>query len=267
MALIFDQRRDAYRTSSNPPTAEIGYKAAGIADGATVKALALSLTPAIVAVTEGILYRQDIRVQEQGFCLFHVDVQYGQSNRETGNLSFRFSTTGGSFHITHSRETVAKYPNTAIDHKQAIGVRKNGTEQEIDGADVIIPSLKLSYTFRHPQGVVNEAHARTLASITGCVNDSTFRGFSAGEMLFLGAEGSDGTNAEAEVTYHFAAESNLQNLVIGTIEDIQKDGHDLLWVQWKDAPVGGKPTKAPLAVYIERIYRRVNLAAILGWGA
>ena len=271
MTFRFNERPNSVRTTTNPPTYEKQYVAAGEADPTIVRAYAASATPSIVAVGEGILFRNDISVQEQGHKVFNVTVSYvtqDQQKPAVGSLKFAFSTTGGTFHITHSREHVQSYvaSGTAPDHKQAINVRKNGDDLDIDGTDIIIPALKLSYTFNHPLGVVNENHARNLASITGCVNSTTFRGFAAGEVLFLGADGSDGSNSEAEVTCHFAAESNLQSLVIGAITGISKDGHDLLWVESKKTVDSGKPVVQPLAVHIERVYRRVNLAAALGWG-
>jgi hypothetical protein len=85
-------------------------------------------------------------------------------------------------------------------------------------------------------------------------------------VLFLGAEGSQGTDAETEVTYHFAAEKNLSGLVIGAISGIQKDGHDLLWLTWEDEVTPeGYPALKPRTVYVERVYERVNFAALFGF--
>jgi len=269
MTFRFNERPNSVRTTTNPPTYEKQYVAAGEFDANIVRAYAAQQVPQVVATEQGFLFLDDIAVQEQGQSVFYVTPRYVTQDAQkppVGSMKFAFSTTGGSFHVTHSKSTVNRYPSTAVDYKQAINVRTNGNDLDIDGADIIIPALKLTYTFNHPQGFVNESHARNLASITGCVNDSVFRGFAAGEVLFLGADGSDGTNSEAEVACHFACESNLQALVIGAVTGIEKNGHDLLWVNSKKDTDSGKPTVVPLGVYIERVYRRVNLAAALGWG-
>lgn len=270
VAFRFDEKSGGSRkTATNPPTFESVFVAAGETNASFVRAYAASATPYLVAVDEAVLYRNDIQVQEQGHAVYWVTVQYvtqDQQKPAVGSIKFAFTTTGGSFHITHSRSTVAKYPSSSVDYKQAINVRKSGQDLNIEGTDIIIPALKLSYTFSHPLGIVNESFARTIAGLTGSSNSTTFRGFQPGEVLFLGADGSDGTNSEAEVTYHFACESNLQDLVIGAITGINKDGHDLLWVSSKDDTASGKPTVTPLGVYIERIYQRVDFRAALGWG-
>jgi hypothetical protein len=261
MVFRFNPRPGSQRSTTDPPSYEVEYVAAGAFDLGTVKAYAANLTPPIVATAEGFLFRQEIGVAEQGFRLYYVTVTYGQKKQNTGSFKFSFSTTGGSFHIQASRQTVARYPGSAKDMGQLIGVHGD----HVDGADIIIPALKLTYTFKHPQGVVNEAFAVNVARLTGCVNDDPFRGFAPGEVLFLGGDGSDGTDSEAEVSYSFAAEENLQSLVIGAISGIQKDGHDLLWVTWEDDNTGNKPGKKPKAVYVERVYRRISLSAALGF--
>lgn len=270
MAISFGIKPGTSKSTTTPPTHEDTYVLAGVYDDLTAKVLANSSIPKVVFAAEGLLYLQDLQVMHKGHGIYEIQAPYAQNKRETGELSFRFSTTGGSVHIKHSRSTVQSYPRvpfTAPDFKQGIGARKTANGHEMDGTDIIIPALKLSYTFRHPAGVVNEAFARNVAGATGRVNDTTFRGFEAGEVLMLGADGSDGTNAVAEVSYHFAAEKNLTGLIIGAITGIAKQGHDLLWVYWCDTTdSNSNPVAIPQAVYVERLYERINFAATLGWG-
>jgi len=274
MVFRFDEKPNSRRSSNNPASFETQYTAAGEVSAVLVRAYASNAVPYLVAQGNDILYLDNLDVQEQGYSVFTVTARWitqAQQEKEggkgpVGSIRFSYSTTGGNFHITHSKSTVTKYPSTAKSHKQAINVRKSGQEYEIDGTDIIIPALKLSYTFSHPLGNINEQFARTIAGITGKVNSVAFRGFDPGEMLFLGSEGSDGTNAEAEATYHFACESNLQGLIIGSITGIDKQGHDLLWVESAQTTDAGKPVVAPLAVYIERVYERADFRAAFGWG-
>jgi hypothetical protein len=193
-----------------------------------------------------------------------VEVPYARKTNQppTGQWSFSFDTTGGSFHIKASKETVNSYGTDPPDFKQLIGV--NG--DDVDGADVVIPSLKINVNYKHPAGVVSIAFAKTLARLTGRVNSSEFLTFAAGEVLYLGSTGSDGSDVEAEVGYQFACEENLQGQVIGAITDIQKDGWDISWIRWKDAVDGGLPVKNPEFIYVERVYDRVDLASALGFG-
>lgn len=271
MTFRFDERPNTLRTGQNPPSVEQQYVAAGESNSAIVRAYTMSATPYMVAYGGDILFRDDILVQHQGHQVYHVTARWVRQDQQqkppTGQWKFAFSTTGGSFHITHSRETVSKYPSTAPSYEQAINVvKRDGNDMDIEGAEIVIPACKLTYTYSHPLGVVNEAFARTIASLTAGVNSAAWRGFAAGELIFLGAEGSDGTNSEAEVNYQFAYEPNLENLVYGSITGVSKQGHDLLWVEKKLDTASGKPVVKVLAVRIERCYPRFNFAAGLGWG-
>jgi len=262
MTISFEERPNTRRTTSNPPTATFEWVCEGVADSGSVKALALSGTPASVFVEEGVLFRDQIEVNEAGFCVYYVTVSYKKTKNETGSYGFNFSSSGGTLHITHSRETVNKYPGTIRTQNQAIDLGKDNVPR---GTEIIIPALKMSYRFKHPLGVVNEAFAIAMYEVTGTVNSASWHGMPAGEVLFMGADGSDGTDAEAEVTYNVIREKNLSDLVIGAITGIAKDGHDFLWVHWQDDVVDGKPGVKPRGVYVERLYRRVDFSAALGF--
>jgi hypothetical protein len=143
-------------------------------------------------------------------------------------------------------------------------------KDDVQGAEIIIPALKISVHYSHPAAVITIARIKYLADITGMVNSDDFFGFAAGEVLFLGASGSEGTDAETEVTYQFAMSANADSLTIGDVTGIVKDGHELAWIKYKDAvdTEGGKdlPVKQPEFVYIERVYETVDLALALGFG-
>ncbi len=259
------------RTTDKEPTYERTWVAAGEPNEAMVKAYATAAIPGMVSTLAGILWRQDLRVEEQGHALFHVVAPYARNKQDTGSVRLSFSTTGGTIHITNSKSPVARYPSTATDFKGAINVHGKGGELQVDGTDVVLPATKLSYTFRHPQGVINEAKIRYLSEITGMVNSDAWRGFAAGEALFLGASGSDGSDAEAEVTYEIAYSKNASGLSVGDIAGIAKKGHEFSWISYEDAedttsdPGKTLPTKKPKAVYIDRVYDTLPFAAALGF--
>jgi hypothetical protein len=142
MAITFARRPGAIRSTSNPPTFEEEWVCEGIFDSGVVKASAVNLTPLVVAVEEGLLYRNNIQVEEQGYGLYYVGVTYGEKKNEVGAYRFSGSTTGGTLHITHSRETVGKYPDTARGHNQAIDLGKDnvprGTDRGRPGAQALV---------------------------------------------------------------------------------------------------------------------------------
>jgi len=268
-----------------PPTFETQYVLSGIFDSGVAKAYARGLIPQMVVADEGILYLQDVECRDGGFELYYFTPRYASQPRLVGQVGFSFTTTGGSFHITHSRQSVAMYTEggeKTPDNNRAINVDRTGPQVVINGTDIIIPALKLTYTFRHPAGIINEAFAVRLARATGCANSVAFRGFAGGEMLYLGSDGSSGTATEAEVSYHFACEQNLTGLIFsaidadnptGQITGVAKDGQDLLWIESAltvatdpDAPDSKLPTTKPKKIHIERLYNRIDFAATFGWG-
>ena len=264
----FTESRDSRRSTMNPPTYTGLYTASGSNDTSYVRAYAMAASPAIVAVAGiGTLYRQDVLVDPTGFEQCKVTVPYGKSQKESGSYRLTFDTTGGTIHISASKETIGKYPAaTAPDYKQLIGVNKD----EVVGADIVIPALKMSVHFNHPAAIITLSRIKYIQSITGMVNSAAFLTFAAGEVLFLGASGSEGTDADTEVTYQFAMSANASGLTIGAVADIVKKGHELAWIKYKNATdtVGSTtlPVKQPEFVYVERVYDTVDLALGLGFG-
>jgi len=77
--------------------------------------------------------------------------------------------------------------------------------------------------------------------------------------------GSEGTDTEAEVIHSVAASANVTGLTIGDIGSIAKNGHQVLWIAYKDADDSGKPAVQPQSVYVERVYDEIDFLAALGF--
>lgn len=261
MAFYFHERPNSRKSTTFPPTLERQYVAGDETDAAVIRAFALNAIPYNIATTQGILYRQDLVIEPNGPSIWYITAPYATNQRATGQRRLTFDTSGGTINVKASKSTVASYPTgTATDHKQLIGVHGD----QVDGVETVIPALKISLAFRHPAAYITIAQIKNLARHTGKVNSDTFLTFAPGEVLFLGASGSEGTDAETEVTYQFACQENLQNLIIGGITVAAKDGWDVAWIQYKDAVDSNKPAVQPEYIYVERVYDRIPLASSLG---
>jgi hypothetical protein len=265
MPFHFDEAPDSRQMTAKPPSESRIYIADGEFDPLVVKSYAYGGSPAFVTHPEAVLFRQDIQVDPLGYRLFRVTVPYAPKKDEQGEFSFNFDTTGGQIHIKASKSTVNRYAATGspADHKQAIGVHGDN----VDGVDIVIPAMKIDCQFSHPLGVVTLNYGFFLAEITGRVNSDMIFGRQPGEILFLGARGSDGTTAPATLNYSFAYEKNLAGLVFGAINGVQKDGWDYVWLEFEGQVSNGKPARPPKQVNVERVYDRVPLATLLGFGA
>lgn len=260
----FEERPDSREWSTDPLGVIYRYKAAGEHDDGTVVAYALSATAPILFTSFGSLFRGNVQVEPDGHKQYTVTVPYSPTKMDTGAVAFRFDTTGATINVKAAKEHIDSYPagTPADPHKGSIGVTKDG---DVEGAEIVVPALKLTYSFKHAAGVITESHARSLASFTGMVNSSTFRGFAAGELLYMGSTGEDGTDTEASVDYHFVASANATGLTIGDITSIAKEGHHYLWIEFKNEVEDGEPAVQPKRVHIERVYDSVDFATAFGW--
>lgn len=194
------------------------------------------------------------------------NVTYGSDEPPESLLRVGFDTTGGNVRIRTSQATTS-YPvasRTAPDYKGAIEVA-NGEPQ---GIDVVIPALKLVFTYKWPKGVLSINDAKSIAGITGRTNSGLWYGFAQGELLFLGASATIDPLTPTEVQYNFAASANA-TLAVGTIiTGIAKKGHQHLWVAFEDTEDSSakKLIPRPLAAYVETVYLETDFT-VLGIGS
>ena len=231
-------------------TADLLYVVQGTEDDAEVH---VAVTTTIPAYYLGLVF-QSYSITPQGGEIWDVSVRYGErEKKEPGDSSFSFDTSGGTQHVTQSLETVGGYAppgEMAPDFKGAIGV----TSDSVEGTDITVPVYSFSEAHYVPVGDIDGAYKAALFALTGTVNDDTFRGFAAGEVLFLGASGSQRGQEDWEITFRFAASPNVVNLPVGDITVASKKGWEYLWVRYADAVDADVLVKQPIAAYVERVY-------------
>ena len=179
-----------------------------------------------------------------------------EPDEDEETTSFAFDTGGGTMHRNQSLKTVSKVPNDAPDFNGAIEVDNEGN---VNGFDVTMLVLNFTETHTMNGSRVTTSYKKSVAALTGTVNRSGFRGFSAGEVLFLGASGtkrSKKPNAPWEITFRFAVSPNQSGLQVGKLKVSQKKGWDYLWVRYADKVADNKKNviKEPVAAYVEQVY-------------
>lgn len=235
-------------------------------DGTNDEFNAWSQLDAATANIVGSLQKRDVNIDGRlGENEWEGSVKWSMIERPSiGDSFFSFDTTGGSEHVTQSLSTVNSYApsgETAPNYRGAIGVTDSG----IEGTDITAPLYNFEERHHLAASAIDAAYKATVFSLTGGVNNAAFKGFAAGEVLFLGASGSIRTNDQWEITYKFMARPNQSGLTIGgNITGVAKDGQDLLWIRYKDEEDGTakKLIRRPEAVYVERIYPRVDLSLL-----
>ena len=173
-----------------------------------------------------------------------------------------FDTTGGTQHKTQA-EAESRFGSNAPDQQKAIGVDSNG----VNGVDIVVPQLSWQESYDVPNSYVTSAWIRGVAGVTGTTNNAAFRGFEAGEVLFLGCSGSQEWDDQKgsgpwSLSFRFAASKNVTGETIGDITGIAKKGHEYLWVRYEDAVSSGSLLKKPRAVYVNKVYKDSNFSTL-----
>jgi len=250
-------------------SAELLYTVRGTADEAEVQTALDDESPLFfhgLVRQPGTVEPVHVDTDNPDSCIWTGTVNYApwqQSDPpQTGDSQFSFDTGGGTQHITQSIQTIGKYAasGTPPDFKGAIGV----THDNVEGVNITIPVYNFSETHYLADAVVTGAYKGTLFNLTGKVNAGAFKGFAAGEVLFLGASGSKRGEDDWEITFRFAGSPNRTNITIGDITGINKKGWEYLWVRYEDAEDAAAQTlvKKPTAAYVEKVYEEGNFAGL-----
>ena len=207
---------------------------------------------------------------------WHVEIQYekvGADAQEPDPLkrSRSFDTSGGTQHKTQAYSVGSgstldfeyRYPSSATNMSGAIGV----DDTSVHGVDVVVPALTWTETYDVPHSYVTANYIKTVAGLTGTVNNATFRSFEAGEVLFMGASGSQEWddqkgNGPWSLSFKFAASKNETGITIGSISGIQKKGWHYLWVRYETASDTSSVFQRPKAVYVSKVYQEGSFSGL-----
>jgi hypothetical protein len=207
---------------------------------------------------------------------WHLTVNYSkegvEDEEQTGPIrrSRSFDTSGGQEHITQAIagkvSEKGKTPNLT-DGDKVIGF----DGQNVNGVDIIVPQLSWQENYEVPSSYVKAEYIKKVSQASGTTNNGEFRGFKAGEVLFLGCSGSQDWDREKgdgpwALSYKFAvspnagADQTLPALTIGEIVNIEKKGHEYLNTYYEDDVRDNKIWKVPKIVWVHQVYRESNFA-------
>ena len=195
--------------------------------------------------------------------LFTGRVRYLRE-REENELknSISFEVSGTQTKRTHSLRTRGGWATGGMyprNYGGLIGVTDDGVE----GVDIDTAVSTSSETAYFYPWFLTSSYVAFLSRAYGCVNNAPFRGFSDGEVRFLGASGSYRRGDKAvEMTYKFAVSPNAWNIRIGSMNIPFKYGWDYLWVRWADMKQSGVTVKIPIEAYVEQVYTGMNFGSL-----
>jgi hypothetical protein len=185
---------------------------------------------------------------------------------QTGSSIFDFQIVGTSQRVFQNLEGPTTYyppigppPDLPV-FDGAIGWNGN----RFEGVDILVPQYAFSERHFVPDGTVTATYKALLATLVGTVNDSSFKGFAAGEVLFAGVRGSLRAELDWELSYDFIAQQNRTGLQIGDKTGIAKAGWDYIHVFYEMQDDDDVKMLLPkvLRVYVEQIYPRGDFSDI-----
>ena len=219
------------------------------------------------------LMAESYSVEYLGDQAWQVTISYSKTGADGDEpdplrRSRSFETAGGTQHITQALAE-ARFGDGAPDQQLAIGVDGDS----VGGVDIVVPALSWTETYDVPSAFVTSQYIRGVASLTGTVNNAAFRTFAAGEVLFLGASGSQDWDSQKgdgpwSLSYKFTASPNagegqtIPAITIGAINNVTKKGHEYMWVRYEAAVDGNSLLKRPKFVYVNRVYREEDFSGL-----
>ncbi len=269
------------------PQAEVKYIVIAVDYATAQRDLRLESPLLLDVYGDGSLYipRESITVRElESDESWEGTVRYAGRSEQT---AFTFETAGGTHHIRTSLETVHSYagkwqwvesyepgpgeiPGPNLPTAEWVSTEAPRCSnaigwdgENVNGCEIVVPIFNFSETWYGDNGDVTTAYKNTLAVLTGRTNEAPFRGYSAGEVLFLGARGMKRGMENWEINFSFAVSKNRSDIVVGEMTGIIKKGWEYLWIKYRNGTSQDLLVPVPEAVYVERVYESGDFSQLL----
>ena len=213
-----------------------------IADGAADEAEALEAVRESAPEEWEDIPMESLEISSRdGDNVFTVEVKYKHKSSSTSSSKERneeettvsFDCGGGTMHLTHSHEQRIAYGTKKAGG--AIGWNgKTGAEMSISGVDVPTAQLRETYTKVMRLSRITTSFKRKVAKLVGKVNSGSFKGWSKGEVMFLGMSYSCPAKKSTKVlvSFNFAVQPNESVNIAG--HKVEKEferyaNHCVIW--------------------------------------
>lgn len=257
-----------YRSVSGDQSSRtIGY----IVKNATSDIDALDALEIAAPATYDGLVRTGIQIDEVIWpSIFEGTVTYGKKESKdppaSGSVEFAFDVGLENVTVKQSLSTVATYQaGTALNFNKAIDVeRTSGDSFTVHGVSVGRPISSFTLSYYPTWAIVTDAWKRSVMNLAGKVNSTSYFGYNAGEVRFVGCTGKARNGTDWELSFRFDVRLNRTGITIGAFSGIAVDGWDVLWVYNEETIASGRYVPTPYQVNVERVFERDNFQTVLG---
>lgn len=202
--------------------------------------------------------------------IYRVNAIY-KSESGTGNsddddndeATVSFDCGGGTKHLNYS---IAQ--RRVFGDKEAGGAigwnGKPGDDCEIAGVDVPTAQLRETYTKSMKLNRLTTSYKRNVAGLVGKVNSGSFKGWNAGEVMFLGMSYSTPARKakRVTVTFNFAIQPNESGVKVGGKGVGNKGGFEYIWAISKTTASGDIPKIELEGIYIDQVCDYASFSAL-----
>ena len=184
----------------------------------------------------------------------------GDSGSEDDEATMNFDCSAGTKHMTQAIEQTCVYTGSgeskdSSDEASAVPIGwngKDGSESEAAGVDVSIGELRETYTKTMSKSkVTGTSWKRKVAELVGKVNSGSFKGWNAGEVMFLGCSYSAPSKGskKVSVSFHFAIRLNESKATVAGQNIGSKKGFEYLWALTDDEVRDGERKRKVRKIY------------------
>lgn len=173
-----------------------------------------------------------------------------------------FDCGGGSKHLLYSLSQKKAFGEK--DAGGAIGWNgKSGDDCEISGVDIPTAQLRETYTKSMKVSRLTTGFKRNVAALVGKVNSGSFKGWSAGEVMFLGMSYSTPSKkaTTVTVTFNFSIQPNETDAKVGG-KSVGKKGFEYVWAISKTSASDGTPKVEVEGVYVDQVCEYASFSAL-----
>ena len=204
-----------------------------------------------------------------------IDIRYGAESAtdddgDEDEATVNFDCGSGSMHVTTAISQTCVYSadgkrdSNAVASVIPIGWNgKYGAESEVAGVDVSTGDLRETYTkVLNRSTITGGTWKRKIAGLRGKVNASTFKGWHAGEAMFLGASYSAPLKGSQKVavSFHFSIRLNEDDATIGGVNIGSCKGHEYLWAITSDKVSSGERVPEVKKIYKSKVCNTANFS-------
>ncbi len=199
-----------------------------------------------------------------------VEATYGVrtfGDDSLGTSVTNFDASASTVNVKQSLQVVSTHTPDAQQPAPDFQGSINVEGDRVNGVDIIVPTFTFTVQEYLTTAQVSDAYIRAVGLATGSMNSHQFRNYEAGELLFMGASGTERrAKGDWVINFKFGFSPNQQDIEVGPDMSIDKFGWDYLSVYY-DADTDGTANaliQKPTAAYVHRVYPSINFTTVLG---